>query len=161
MNSAVPAISMHRPRTGLAILWSGFACGVLDITAAFVVYAHFGLPPTRILKGIASGLLGPQAFQSGSTTALLGLVCHFFIAYSAATVYVLASRWIPFLREQTAISGVLYGVAVYFFMNRVVVPLSAARKYPFSFEMMVIGLAIHICCVGLPIAITVRRILWY
>jgi hypothetical protein len=53
--------------------------------------------------------------------------------------------------------GVLYGVAVYFFMNRIVVPLSAARKYPFSFKMMVIGVVIHIFCVGLPIALSVRR----
>jgi hypothetical protein len=132
-------------------------CGTLDITAAFVVYAHFGLPPLRLLRGIAAGLLGPQAFEGGSTTALLGLFCHFFIAFCAATVYFTASRWIPFLLGHAAISGVFYGVIVYFFMNRVVVPLSAAIKYPFSFKMMFIGVVIHIFCVGLPIALTVRR----
>jgi hypothetical protein len=37
-------------------------------------------------------------------------------------------------------------------MNRVVVPLSGAIKFPFSFKMMAIGIVIHIFCVGLPIA---------
>jgi hypothetical protein len=37
------------------------------------------------------------------------------------------------------------------------VPLSAARKFPFSWEMMFIGLAIHIVCVGIPIAVATRR----
>jgi len=46
---------------------------------------------------------------------------------------------------------------VYFFMNRVVVPLSHARKYPFSLKMMIIGVVIHIFCVGLPISSTVKR----
>ena len=42
-------------------------------------------------------------------------------------------------------------------MNRVVVPLSGAIKYPFSLQMMAIGVVIHIFCVGLPIALVVRR----
>jgi hypothetical protein len=54
-------------------------------------------------------------------------------------------------------SGVFYGVAVYFFMNRVVVPLSGAIKYPFSSQLLVVGVVIHIFCVGLPIALVVRR----
>jgi len=37
------------------------------------------------------------------------------------------------------------------------VPLSGARKSPSSFKMMAIGIVIHIFCVGLPIAIIVRR----
>jgi len=100
---------------------------------------------------------GSRSFQGGLPTALLGLFCHFFIAFSAATVYLTASRWIPFLLAHAVISGVFYGVAVYFFMNRVVVPLSGAIKYPFSLQMLVIGVVIHILCVGLPIALVVRR----
>jgi hypothetical protein len=50
----------------------------------------------------------------------------------------------------------LYGAAVYFFMNQNVIPLSRATKYPVSMEMMLIGVVIHICCVGLPIALTAR-----
>jgi hypothetical protein len=145
------------PNAMLAVLWAGLACGVLDITAALVVYGYLGAKPVRLLQGIASGLLGPKAFDGGLATALLGLLCHFVIAFGAATVYFVASRAIRFLTEYAVVSGALYGVAVYFFMNRIVVPLSAAAKRPFSMKMMIIGVVIHIFCVGLPISLSVRR----
>ena len=145
------------PNAMLALVWAGFACGVLDITAALVVYGFFGAKPVPLLQGIASGLLGQRAFSGGLATALLGLLCHFVIAFGAAAVYLAASRAFGFLIEHAVISGVLYGVAVYFFMNRIVLPLSAAAKRPFSIQMMIIGVVIHIFCVGLPIALSVRR----
>jgi hypothetical protein len=148
---------MQNSRPLLAILWAGLACGTLDISAALVVYGHYGRPPLRLLQGIAAGLLGPWSFEGGVATAVLGLFCHYFIAFSAATIYFSATRWIPFLFDRATISGVLYGVAVYFFMNRIVIPLSRAIKFPFSFKMMVIGVVIHIFCVGLPIAFVLRR----
>src|SRR6266851_3255634 len=141
----------------LAVIWGGFACGVLDITAALVVYGYLGLKPVPLLQGIASGLLGAKAFQGGLATALLGLLCHFVIAFGAATVYFVASRAIRPLIQYAVVSGVLYGVAVYFFMNRIVLPLSAAAKRPFSMKLMTIGVIIHIFCVGLPISLSVRR----
>jgi len=157
MNSPATALSAQNPNTLLAILWGGLLCGVLDITAALVVYGTMGAKPLRLLQGIAGGLLGPRTYAGGIATALLGLLCHFVIAFSAAAVFVAASRVAPFLVRQAVLSGVLYGIAVYFFMNRVVVPLSAAAKFPFSLKMMVIGVVIHIFCVGLPIALAARR----
>ncbi len=145
------------PNAMLAVLYAGFACGVLDITAALVVYGYLGAKPMRLLQGIASGLLGPKAFDGGLATALLGLLCHFFIAFGAATVYFVASRAIRPLIQYAVVSGVLYGVAVYFFMSRIVLPLSAAAKRPFSLKLMIIGVVIHIFCVGLPISLSVRR----
>ena len=145
------------PNVILALLAAGVICGVMDITAAVVVYGRFGLKPMRLLQGIASGLLGQKAFSGGLATALLGLLCHFVIAFGAAAVYLLASRALGFLTEHAVVSGVLYGVAVYFFMQQIVLPLSAAAKRPFSLQMMIIGVVIHIFCVGLPIALSIRR----
>jgi hypothetical protein len=145
------------PNAMLAVLWAGLACGVLDITAALVVYGYLGAKPLRLLQGIASGLLGPKAFDGGLATALLGLLCHFVIAFGASTVYFVASRAIRILVEHALVSGALYGVAVYFFMNRIVLPLSAAAKRPFSIKLMIMGVVIHIFCVGLPISLSVRR----
>ena len=142
-----------------AIGVAGAACGVLDITAALVVYGSMGLKPLRLLQGIAAGVLGPKAFQGGIGIALLGLALHFVIAFGAASVYFMASRGMRVLVEQAALFGPLYGIAVYFFMNRVVVQLSAATKYPFSVKMMLIGVVIHIFCVGTPIALAARRFL--
>ncbi|PYV53538.1 MAG: hypothetical protein DMG98_20795 [Acidobacteria bacterium] len=144
-------------RSLATILWAGLIAGGLDITAAFAVYGFFGLKPMRLLQGIAGGLLGPRTFEGGLATAFLGLLCQFLIAFSVAAVYFAMSRGLPFLVEHAVISGFVYGAAVYFFMNRIVVPLSAATKYPFSFKMMFIGVVIHMFCVGLPISLMVRR----
>jgi hypothetical protein len=148
-------LASEKPQTLPAILWGGWWAGVLDITAAFIRWGK----PVRLLQGIASGLLGPQAFQGGSGTAALGLALHFFIAFSAAGVYYAASRKLAFLRKQAVAWGMLYGVAVYMFMSWVVVPLSALpkSKAPFSLTGLVLSLLTHMFCVGLPIALAVRR----
>jgi hypothetical protein len=110
-----------------------------------------------LLQGVASGALGATAYSGGVPTALLGLFFHFVVAYGAATVFYLASRGLRFLISRAVLSGVAYGVVVYFFMDRVVVPLSAAKHRGFDLKFMIIGLIIHIFCVGLPIALIVRK----
>src|SRR5712691_11670715 len=72
MTPASVAFSLQKPNALLAILWGGTACGVLDITAAFIVYGYFGLRPIRLLQGIAAGLLGPRSLEGGLATAALG-----------------------------------------------------------------------------------------
>ncbi len=146
-----------KPRPLPAIITGGLLAGALDITAAFLVYGYFGAKPIPLLQGIAAGALGPSSFNGGLATAALGLFFQFLIATIWTTIYVIASRSISFLITNAPVAGVLYGVFVYFFMNRVVVPLSAARKYPFTIRGMVIGVTIHIVCVGLPIALVTRR----
>jgi hypothetical protein len=138
-----------------AIVWGGLTAGVLDITVAFI---RWGNPP-GILKGIASGVLGPQAFHDGWGTAALGLGLHFLIALSAAAVYYAASRTLTFLTQRAVLWGFLYGIAVYMFMSWIVVPLSAFHKSkaPFSLAALVLSLLTHMFCVGLPIALAVRR----
>ena len=140
-----------------AIFIAGLTCGAMDISAALVVYGLMGSKPLRLLQGIAGGILGPRTYSGGTSTALLGLALHFVIAFGAATVFFLASRVVPLLLNHAVVSGVLYGIAVYFFMNRVVVQLSAATKFPFSIKMMLIGVIIHIFCVGIPISLSIRR----
>jgi hypothetical protein len=157
VSSVATSFSAQSSGNGMAILWAGLTCGVMDITAALVVYGSvYGVRPTQLLQGIASGLLGRQAYRGGMGTALLGLALHFLIAFSAAAVYFLASRKVPFLLQHAVTVGVLYGVAVYFFMQGVVA-LSATIKNPFSIKLTLIGVVIHIFCVGLPIALLVRR----
>src|SRR5437660_10090890 len=153
MNPTSALFSLQNSNPLLAILWAGFTCGTLDISAALVVYRYFGRPPMRLLQGIAAGVLGSRSFQGGLPTALCSAFSVIFSSHFPATVYLTASLWIPFLLAQAVLSGVFYGVAVYFFMNRVVVPLSGAIKYPFSLQLLVIGVVIHIFCIGLPIAL--------
>jgi hypothetical protein len=141
-----------------AIFWAGLLCGALDIAAAFVTWAPQGVPPVRILQGIARGLLGPKSFNGGWPTAALGLALHFFIAFCAAMVFYLASRKLAFLTLRPVLSGVLYGVAVYLVMYWVVMPLAhIVSRAHFSWPASAIAIATHMLCVGLPISLVVRH----
>jgi hypothetical protein len=157
MSASATSLAMSTARPGLAILWGGLICGAMDITAAFVVYGSFGLKPVPLLQGIAAGLLGPRAAEGGTATAALGLACHFTIAFLAAATFVGGSRVWDFPVRHFLVAGILYGPIVYFFMQLVVLPLSRARHNPFSMKFTIIGLVIHIFCVGLPIAIAARK----
>ncbi len=150
-------LSRPKPAPLRAIFWGGFLCGALDITAAFVVYGAMGARPIPLLQGIASGLLGPRSFSGGWVTALLGLFFEFFIATGSAAVYVLAARFLGFLTRRPALAGPLYGIAVFWFMQLVVLPLSRFARQRFSLRLTLIGIAIHMVCVGLPIALAARR----
>ena len=157
MNEANSSLSLlEESRAVPAIFFAGLACGVLDISAAFLTWALQGVGPGRILRGIASALIGPQAFQGRGATAALGLALHFLIAFSAAAVFYVASRRIPFMTARPILAGVLYGVCVYFVMYWIVMPLS--KLHPnHTLKPSIIAIVTHIVCVGLPIALVVRR----
>jgi hypothetical protein len=140
-----------------AILWGGLIAGALDATDGVVAYGFQGLNPIQVLQYIASGVLGPASFQGGLATAGLGTLLHFFIAFVAAAVYVLASRLIPALNARPRLFGPLFGVAVFFFMNYGVLLLSAVGSAPFSLGMFLNGVFGHALFVGLPIALFARR----
>ena len=142
-----------------AILIGGTIAGALDITYAIGFSAMHGVPPMRILQSVASGLLGKPAFEGGVPIAILGLALHFFIAFSWAAIFYLASRVIPALTRHAVIAGVFYGFLIYAVMNLVVLPLSAyPRKVTFPLLVLVTGLLVHMFCIGLPISLAVRRI---
>jgi hypothetical protein len=155
--AAAPALAAQ-PKAIRAILAGGLACGILDITAAFVTWGVRGVGPIRILHSVASGLLGRDAAVAGGlATAALGLFLHFVIAFGAATTYYLASRKLDFLRRSPFVNGPLYGIAVWLFMNFVVLPLSAVGMPKFEPLGVVVGLIVHMLCVGTPIALAVNR----
>ncbi len=151
---------MRRLSAFSAILIGGAIAGTLDITYAIGFSALRGVPPIRILQSVASGLLGAPAFQGGVPTAALGLVLHFFIAFSAAAIFYLASKAIPALIRHPIVSGLFYGFLIYAVMNLVVLPLSAyPRKVSFPLLVLLTGLFVHMFFIGLPISLAVRRTL--
>jgi hypothetical protein len=147
-------VSSQAPR---AILAAGLLCGVMDLSAAFITAGLRGVGPIRLLQAISSGLLGARSFSWGWRTAALGAVIHFLIAFSAATVFYLASRKLTFMTGRPIVSGILYGVAVYLVMYWVVVPLSNLHRQPFSWSGTLIAIITHMVCVGTPISLMVRR----
>jgi uncharacterized membrane protein YagU involved in acid resistance len=149
---------LKRSRAYKSILWGGLIAGALDLVAALVTNVARGSSPLRVLQSIASGLLGAKSYAGGLATATLGVLLHFLIALCAAAVYYVLSRKFKFLARHAILGGLLYGVAVYWFMNLVVLPLSAVPfKVSFRPELLATGLAVHALCVGLPIALTARH----
>jgi hypothetical protein len=136
----------------LAIAVGGLTAGILDLIQALILFGP------RVPLAIAGGLLGRQAFRGGAGTYALGIVLHFFIAFSAATIYYAASRKLVFLREHPLVCGLFYGAAVEEVMNLVVLPLSALHaRGPYELHDLILGLVVHMIVIGLPIAYSVHR----
>jgi len=135
------------------VLIGGLVVGGLDLLDAIVFFGlRNGVPPVRIFQSIAAGVQGRAAFSGGVPSAALGILLHFFIALVIVGVYLVASRSLPVLIRHWIVCGILYGIAAYFFMNYVVIPLSATARGAFAWPVFVNGLAIHMFGVGLPAA---------
>jgi hypothetical protein len=139
-----------------AISWGGLIAGVLDAIDGVIAYGTQGLSPIQVLQYIASGALGKSAFQGGLATAALGAGFHFIIAWVAAAVFVLASRRLEILKTHAVLAGLIYGAAVYFFMNYLVLPLSAVATATCQLGLFLNGVIRHAVFVGLPIALFAR-----
>jgi hypothetical protein len=136
-----------------AILYGWLIAGSLDLSDAIIVSLVRGSTPARMLRGIASGLLGPSALTGGIPTAVLGVCLHFFIAFCVVATYFLVSRRVTVLTRYPLICGPLYGLLVYLVMYRVVIPLSAIGITPaFVLPRSLNDLAIHALGIGIPTA---------
>jgi len=156
--SSQDAAAAPQPRWPLAaIFWGGLLAGVLDITQAFIGFGLLGARPFRILQHIAGGVFGARSMQMGWTSAVLGLIFHFTIAFTAAAVYYFASRVLRVLVDHAVFCGLLYGEVVFLFMYFVVLPLSALGPAHFNSATYITGPIGHTFLVGLPIALSVRR----
>jgi hypothetical protein len=142
-----------------AILYGTLAVGILDFLDATIFFGLFlKVGVQRVWQSVASGLLGKASFEGGLPTAVLGVCLHFFIAFGIVTVYYLVSRKLRFLTQRPVLWGLLYGVAVYFIMSLVVVPLSrAASHWPPSLPVFLNGIIGHALLIGLPAAIFASR----
>lgn len=142
------------------VLLAGLVAGTLDLIAACVsAWLRSGVPPLRVSQYIASGVLGQAAFTGGGAAAALGVACHFVIALGAAAAFYIASRKLRFLVAWPISMGLLYGVLVYLFTTLIVVLLSRVtppRVAP-PLSAKIIAMLIIMFCVGLPIALIVRR----
>ena len=136
----------------LAITVGGLVAGALDLTQATILFG------AKVPLLIAAGLLGRSALHGGAAIYVLGVLLHFFIAFSAAAVYYAASRRLRFLIEHPLVCGLFYGAAVDQLMTLIVLPLSALHaKGPYKLHDLILGLVVHMVVIGLPISFSVRR----
>lgn len=110
-----------------AILLAGLIGGTIDVGSAALIN---WFNPVVILHAIASGLVGKDSFSGGAATAVLGLVLQWAMGILIAAIYALATSTQPQLRRRWVPMGILAGVIIFFVMNYLVVPFSAAPFRP-------------------------------
>jgi hypothetical protein len=155
-------VSDYRAHPLKTITRAGLIAGTLDGLDAAIVLGLIGGPGVkRVFQFIASGALGPSAFQGGWATASLGVLLHYGIATGAATTYYLLSRPFPTLARKPVLCGPIFGLGVFVFMRHLVIPLSAAPKRPsLTLPGYLNQLIAHTLFVGLPIALSVASDQW-
>lgn len=152
MSAASTPAPMVKRKAVLAIAVGGLVAGTLDLMQACIL---FGM---KVPLVIAGGVLGERAFHGGPAVYVLGVVLHFFIAFSVTAIYYGASRRLTFMTEHPLVCGLFFGMAVELVMGYVVLPLSALQdRGPYRLHDVLQGLIVHMIVIGLPIAYSVRR----
>jgi hypothetical protein len=136
----------------------GLLVGALDITAASIQYfIKTGKGPASILKFVASGLFGKEAFSVGTPMIIAGLIIHFLIAMTFTILFYFLVKNIPLSRVNRLVTGLLYGAFVWAVMNLLVWPLIKVppRIPDLSRDLQAMG--ILIVCIGLPLSFLLIR----
>lgn len=148
------------PKAGAlkTIFLSTLVAGSLDISAACLYYAVIlhKTSATKILQSIASGTFGKAAYEEGLRTALIGLSLHFFIAFIFAALYFFMFPRLRFLRRNTILAGVVYGIFVWLVMNVIVLPITFNLAPVFAVTNVLPGVIILIIAIGLPVSFITR-----
>jgi hypothetical protein len=116
---------------------------------------------TRLFQGVASTVLGGDAFAGGARTAVIGVLMHVGVAFgwSAVFLFLVAPRsWIRALLESrygVVKVAALFGPMVWVIMSLAVIPLLVHRPPVIGVRWWV-QLVGHVFFVGLPIVATVR-----
>jgi hypothetical protein len=153
--AAVPSIPGRAP--GRRLLQAGLLTAVVDGLFACVLHvAAFGSTVARLWQGVASVVIGREAFEGGGATVALGLLLHFGVAFAWSAVFLfLVSRWAWVRRLLGSRHGVakvaaLYGPFVWLVMSLVVIPAFTGRPPALGARWWVQVLG-HAPFVGLPI----------
>ncbi|HVI46457.1 MAG TPA: hypothetical protein VM802_16395 [Chitinophaga sp.] len=141
------------------IFLTGLLAGTLDILSACTQYfiktgKHF----SGVLTFVASGVFGQDAFTGNPVMPWLGLLFHYCIAMTWTVVFFLFYRYLPAdLKKRPLLTGPLYGLCVWLFMSFVVIPNSHVPHGNMRLVSALIGLAIIMVMIGLPIVISATR----
>jgi len=152
-----------RPNAARTILLAGFVAGILDAAAASIsFYIKRVDNPIKVWRYVASGVFGKDAYAdpNGLLMPTLGLLFHFCLAFSFTIFFFFLYPKIKFLAKNIFITGMIYGILVWLFMNKLVVPLSnvakpAPRPGPTFLGIStqtILQLSFIMFCIGLPIA---------
>lgn len=126
--------------------------GCLDITAACIqAYLSKSVTPDILLKYIASGVFGKDAFSGGFEFMLFGLLIHFLIAFACTLTYFLVYPKLKLLHKNILLSSLFVALIAWAITTRLIIPLSKIQTSTFNFTKALIAISILYFCIGLPI----------
>lgn len=149
--------------TATRLVRAWLATGVTDaIFSSVLVTVFYHSTVTPLWQGVASVPLGKEALNGGTTTALIGLLIHFGVAFAWTAVFlflVLRLSWIRGLlasRYGVVKVAALYGPFIWLVMSLAVIPLLAHRPPTINFRWWVQLLG-HIPFVAIPIVALIGK----
>jgi uncharacterized membrane protein YagU involved in acid resistance len=158
MKQQIQKRTMQKQHASETIFLAGLVSGVLDGIAASVVFnIKLGLNPGQVMQYIASAVYGSDAFKGGIYTIIIGILLHFIIAFIAAAIFLYAYPKIKILRRDIIITGLVFGLGIWLFMNFLIIPLTKIQPAPFDVMAALISASWHMVLVGLPIALIVKK----
>lgn len=132
----------------LLVTW--LIAGTMDILSAIFFLA--GGNATGVFRYIAHAALGDAAYEGGAGMVVLGAMFHYFIALCFTTGYFVVYPYLPFLKRNRIVSGLLYGIFIWSFMHFLVLPLTHDPPEPFSLSGDWKNIVILMLAVGVPVA---------
>jgi hypothetical protein len=132
--------------------------GFLDIAGACTqAYLSRSITPDVLLKHIASGFFGKDAFTGGFGMMMIGLLVHFFIVLACTLIFFLLYPKLKFLQHSIIINSLLIALVAWTVTNLVIIPMSNITTAPINYLRAMIGFAILFICIGLPISISAKK----
>jgi hypothetical protein len=152
------------PRS-ILLLWAraGLLTAVSDglFASALNVFV-FQSTVTRLWQGVASVLLGRDAFDGGTATALFGVLMHVGVAFSWSLVFLAVLLPRPWIQRVLASRygvfkvAAVYGPCIWLVMSLAVIPLLLHRPPTLNYRWW-IQLVGHFPFVGIPIVASLGR----
>jgi hypothetical protein len=140
------------------ILITTLIAGCLDITGACTqAYLSKSITPDVLLKYIASGFFGKDAFNGGFSMMIIGLLVHFSIVFACTVSFFLLYPKLKFLRHSIIINSLLIALVAWTVTNLVIIPMSNITAGPINYLRALIGFVILFVCIGLPISIFAKK----
>lgn len=140
------------------VLFGGLIVGSLDIIAASVQTLIDGRSPVSMLKFIASGVFGREAFSDDMRYAWYGLFFHYCIATIWTAIFYILYTRLTVLTKNWIVTGIGYGLIVKFGMSQIVLPLSNTPDLPFTVKGAIISSLILIAAIGLPLSFMANKL---
>jgi hypothetical protein len=148
-----------KTRSVVTILWIGLFAWTVDITDNLIFNQLRGITPKMGVSIHRQRIDWYTGFPGWSAICRTGCGNPLTIALTWTDVFYAASRKLMVLTRRPVVSGLVYGGAIYLFMNFIVLPLSGVPhpRSAFSIASRINGVLALLFFIGLPISLLIRR----